>query len=184
MTPRDLALHLRVLTALESEPSLIEHEIGVAVRGGVVTLSGSVDNCEQKRAAERAALAVRGVEVLAEGLEVRPPGQRDLTDTAIARKVADHLEWQSLFPDEEVKAKVEDGWVTLEGDVELFHHRAAAETYIRQVPGVRGITNLITVKPPESVEDIRAKAEAALGRRAQPQGPDRPMARRLIGRAE
>ncbi len=166
MIPRDLALRRRVLTELESEPSLIEHEIGVVVKGGVVTLSGAVDTCEQKRAAEHAALRVRGVEVLAEGLQVRPPGQRDLTDTEIAHKVADHLEWQVLFPDEEVKAKVEDGWVTLEGDVELFHHRAATEAYIRQLPGVRGITNLITVRPPESVEDIRAKAEAALGRRA------------------
>lgn len=161
MRSTDAELHRRILAELESEPSLKDQEIGVAVHDGVATLSGYVDSYAQKAVAVRAAARVSGVTAVALGLHLRAPGQRGRPDTEIAHAVADEL--QSRFQHgDELRVKVEDGWVTLEGEVELFTYRQTSEEAVRHLPGVRGVTNAITIKPPELVEDIRAKVEAAL----------------------
>jgi osmotically-inducible protein OsmY len=162
MRSLDAALHRKVLTELESEPSLSEQEIGIAVHGGVVTLLGHVDSHDHRRAAEQAVARVIGVEAVADELDIRAPGPRERTDTEIAHAVASHLQSWNKAPEQNVKVKVERGYVTLEGEVELFHDKAAAEESISDLRGVRGVVNLITVKPPELVEDIKSKIEAAL----------------------
>ncbi|NNG17729.1 MAG: BON domain-containing protein [Gemmatimonadales bacterium] len=133
MRSGDVELHRRVLAELAAEPSLTEQ-----------------------------AARVEGVEVVAESLRLRAPGTRQRIDTEIAHAVAQHL--KSHFPNTHggLKARVERGYVTLEGTVELFHDRNAAEEGTSHLAGVRGVTNLITVKPPELVEDIKSKIEAAL----------------------
>ncbi len=147
MTRTDAELHRRVLAELESEPCLWEQEIGIAVAGGVVTLSGQVESCAHKLAAERAAARVSGVTAVAEELEVHQGARsHERSDTEIAHLVAEFLMCLHL-PGGRVKARIERGWVTLEGEVELPAQKFAAEKGVNRLAGVRGVINLITVGP-------------------------------------
>ncbi|UCC72568.1 MAG: BON domain-containing protein [Gemmatimonadota bacterium] len=166
MRSMDTELHRGVLAELESEPSLRGQEIGVAAEEGVVTLSGYVDSCDHKHVAERAAARVSGVDAVADELRIRAPGPRDQTDTEIAHAVVNHLRSRDVRLPRFLIAKVEGGYVTLVGEVELFHDKWAVEEGISALGGVRGVINLITVKPPELVEDIKSKIESALVQRA------------------
>ena len=145
----DKQLHQDVVEALEWEPSIRHDDIAVGVKDGVVTLSGSVDSFAEKVKAERIVEKMSGVKVLAEQLKVRIPGASQRSDTDIAHAVVNAFRWNIEVPDTHVKAKVENGWVTLEGDVEWYYQRVAADNAIRYLTGVRGVTNLIKVKPPK-----------------------------------
>jgi len=162
----DAKIHAKVLAELESEAALREQEIHVAVQAGVVTLSGKVDRHEQKQVAEQAAARVSCVDVIAEELHVKVPGSSDLTDTDIAHSVANRLKARNDDPLYRVRAKVERGYVTLEGDVRQYSDKASAEHSLRGVRGVRGVINLIRIRPPKLAEDIRSRIETALVRRA------------------
>jgi osmotically-inducible protein OsmY len=167
MTDKDI--QQAVLRELEWEPMLKSTEIGVAVKDGIVTLAGYVDSYSTRYRAELAAKRVHGVKAVVNELQVHLPIASERTDEDIAREAVRALEQDSLVPHDRLKLTVHDGWITLEGDVEWQYQREAAVAAVRNLIGVKGITNLITVKPrsaPSSTE-IRSKIEEALRRSAE-----------------
>jgi osmotically-inducible protein OsmY len=151
---------------LEWEPSVTSTNIGVIVKDGIVTLTGYAPSYAEKRAAERAALRVSGVIGVAEEIEVRLPGTSTRTDAEIAKAVSDVVKWNVYLPDDGLKMKVENGFVTLEGEVQWQFQRENAERAIRNLTGVRGIANLLKVKPRVQPGEIKAKIRRALERTA------------------
>ena len=152
---------------LKWEPSIRDDEIGVAVKDGVVTLSGHVPSYADKYIAIYAVEQVGGVEAVADEMEVKLPSSHARTDTELAHAAVHALRWHVKVPDEGVKVTVRDGWVTLEGEVEWQYQRAAAERALRHLTGMRGVTNLIAVKPRQVSEyDLRQTIKDALRRSA------------------
>ena len=155
---------------LEWEPSVDASQIGVvAIQSGVVTLTGTVATYAEKVSAERAAKRVSGVRAVANDIEVRPIGSMKRTDTDIAQAVLRALDWDIAVPHEKIKARVDDGWVTLEGEVVLQFQRAAAENAVRRLNGVRGVTNQIRLQVRPSVQpaEVKDRIEAAFRRSAE-----------------
>ncbi len=163
----DLELKRAVESELNFEPSINAAEIGVAVKGGIVTLSGRVPSYWEKIAAERAAARVSGVKAVANELEVRLPGSSERTDEDIARAAVDTLRWTVLVPQDKIKVKVSKGWVTLEGSVDWQYQKSAAEKAVRKLVGVVGVSNLVEVKPAVSKAEVKSSIEAALKRLAE-----------------
>jgi len=163
----DKDIQQAVLRELEWEPMVKSTEIGVAVKDGIVTLSGYVDSYAKRYHAERAAKRVAGVKAVVNDLEVELPTSSERTDEAIAQAAVRALEGRITVPRDRIKVMVHEGWITLEGDVEWQYQKQAAEAAVRYLPGVRGVTNLITIKPRVSSTDIRAKIEEALRRSAE-----------------
>ena len=155
-----------VLAELKFEPRVAPNEIGVAVKNGVVTLTGYVDSYSKRWAAEDAAHRVRGVKAVANEIEVRLPSSSERTDTDIAAAVARALEWDAVVPIEKLDITVSKGWVTLTGEVEWQHQKQDAERVIRRLSGVKGVTNLIVVKPRVTPSELKQKIEQALVRTA------------------
>jgi osmotically-inducible protein OsmY len=120
-------------------------EIGVAVRNGVVTLNGTVDSYRKKIAAEQAATAVEGVRGIANDIEVKLPDAFKKNDTEIAEAVLNIMRWNPSVPENDVRIKLEDGWVTLDGEVEWQFQKQAAKKAVENIIGVKGIINHITV---------------------------------------
>ena len=150
-----------VINELQWDPQISEPEaIGVAVVDGAVTLTGHISTYAEKLAAARAAERVYGVKAVANDLKVRLSGSpRD--DSDIAQAIAHVLEWNVQVPEGKVHARVENGWVTLEGEVDYEFQRREVERMVRNVRGVIGVTNSIMVKPavtPETVEEIIEEA--------------------------
>lgn len=163
----DWNVQTSVQDQLNWEPGVTDaSKIGVAVKNGVVTLTGNVDSYYEKWAAERAAKRVVGVKALAVDLEVNPYGSLKRTDTDIANAVENALKWDVTVPNERIKVMVEDGWVTLEGDVDWQYQRENAEDDVQKLAGVRGVSNKIALKPSVSATGIKSKIEAALQRNA------------------
>lgn len=155
---------------LEWEPSLDAAHIGVAAtQPGVVTLTGTVATYAEKISADRAAKRVAGVRAVANDIEVRPVGSFKRTDTDLAQSVLRALEWDIAVPDEKIKVRIDDGWVTLDGEVALQFQRAAAENAVRRLSGVRGVSNQIRlqVRPPVQPTQVKDRIEAALRRSAE-----------------
>ena len=142
-----------VTEELAFEPSLDEKEIGVAVSHGIVTLAGRVKSYSEKLAAVRAVERVSG-------------SMFERTDIDIAQAAGQALAWSSLLPPDRVKIRMENGWVTLEGELDWQFQREAAERAVHPLAGVRGITNLITIKPMVKAEDVKRQITAALARSA------------------
>ena len=160
----DLELKHDVEAELEWDPSVDARQIGVIVKDGIVTLTGEVTSYAQKWNAERAAERVEGVIGIANEIEVKVPGER--SDADIAQAAVNALKWNVLVPSERVKVKVDDGWVTLGGEVSYEFERRAAERAVRDLPGVRGISNLIQIKPRVEPRDIKSKIEETFRRQA------------------
>jgi osmotically-inducible protein OsmY len=157
-----------VLAELKWDARINPNEIGVIVKEGVVTLTGWADSYIKKWSAEEAAHRVRGVKAVANDIEVRLPTSSQRTDAEIAEAAVRALEWDALVPLDKVKVTVSKGWVTLEGEVEWQYQKEDAERVIRRLTGVRGVSNLITVRPQSvSAEEIKRKIEQALIRNAQ-----------------
>lgn len=163
----DLELKKSVESELNFEPSINAAEIGVAVKNGVVTLSGRVPSYWEKVSAERAAARVSGVKAVANELEVRLPGSSERTDEDIAQAAVDTLRWSVLVPQDRIKVKVSKGWITLEGNVDWQYQKSAAEKAVRKLYGVLGVSNLIEVKPQVSKAEVKTSIEAALKRLAE-----------------
>jgi osmotically-inducible protein OsmY len=162
----DTELQRDILDELEWEPMVDAADIGVTVEDGVVTLSGTVRNYSQKWAAERAAKRVSGVQALAEEIEVRLPGSSQRTDSDIAWSAANALEWSTSVPRDSVRVKVENGWLSLEGEVIWQYQKRAAEDAVRHLTGVKGVDNWIVVKPRVKPSDVKTEIENALERNA------------------
>jgi osmotically-inducible protein OsmY len=163
----DMELRRDIQDELKWDPRVRDAEIGVAAKDGVVTLSGHVETYAQKYAAERAAERVSGVRAIAEELEIKLPSVHMRTDTEIAHKVADALKWDIEVPDEAVKAKVENGWVTLEGQTDWQYQKTAAERAVRYLTGVKGVANLIHIRSRVSAYDVSQHIKDALRRTAE-----------------
>jgi osmotically-inducible protein OsmY len=162
----DYQIQKDVMEELKWQAFLKASEIGVAVKNGVVTLSGHVDSYSKKLAAENAAKKIAGVKAVAEDIEVGISPIYRRTDAEIAEAVLDALKWHTAVQEEKIKIKVEDGNVKLEGEVEWEYQRTMAKTAIENLAGVRFVINLITVKPKISPTDIQEKIIAAFHRSA------------------
>ncbi|MFC2041775.1 BON domain-containing protein [Chloroflexota bacterium] len=162
----DADLQRDVMNELQWEPSIEAAEIGVGVKDGVVTLSGYVDSYVKKLAAERAAARVFGVRAVAEEIQVRLPDSLKMSDEDLARIVVNVLEWNVLVPHDRVKVKVQDGLVTLSGEVDWGYQKFAAEETVRYLMGVVWFSNQITVKPTFKPQDVKDKIKRAFQRNA------------------
>ena len=166
-TRTDAEIQSEVFAELKFEPRVQPSEIGVAVKDGVVTLTGHVDSYLKKWSAEKAAHRVRGVKAVANEIDVRLPSSSERTDADIARAAAQALEWDAFVPPGKVKVTVEKGWVTLDGEVDWQYQRLDADRVVRRLTGVKGVSNLIKVRPEASATDLKKKIQDALVRTAE-----------------
>jgi osmotically-inducible protein OsmY len=160
----DKEIREAVLRELEWEPQVNSTEIGVAVKAGIVTLTGAVDSYAKKYHAEQAAKRVAGVKAIVNELEVKLPFSSERDDEEIAKSALWALEFNDLVPDDRLKVTVSNGWIILEGEVDWGYQREAAEAAVRHLPGVKGVTNRISVKPRVLPMEIKARIEEALRR--------------------
>jgi osmotically-inducible protein OsmY len=163
----DEQIQREVLAELAWEPRIRPNEIGVVVKDGVVALTGWVDSYTKRWAAEEAAHRVRGVKAVANEIEVRLPGTAERTDADIAAAAIQALRSDVFVPADKVEITVSKGFVTLRGTVDWQFQKEDAEKVIRRLPGVKGVLNSLTVKPPMTPSDLKKKIEEALVRSAQ-----------------
>jgi osmotically-inducible protein OsmY len=156
-----------VMEELRWEPRISDPDaIGVAVRDGAVTLTGGVPSYAEKLAAVRAAERVYGVKAVANDVKVKLPGTpRD--DGDIATAIAHVLDWNVQIPEGKVQARVQDGWVTLDGEVEHDYQRREVERMVRNVRGVVGVTDTVAVRPPPRPEAVKEEIEESFKREAE-----------------
>jgi osmotically-inducible protein OsmY len=162
----DIQIQKDVMDELKWEPFLNSSEIGVAVKNGIVTLTGIVDSYSKKIYAEKAVKRVSGVTAVAEDIQVGISPSYRKTDAEIAAAVLDALKWHTAIQEDKIRIKVEKGVVTLEGEVEWDYQRVAAKTTIQYLAGVSSVVNLITLKPRISPVDIEKKIQSAFQRHA------------------
>jgi osmotically-inducible protein OsmY len=158
----DSELRRNVERELEWEPSVDERRIGVSVIDGIVTLTGEVSSFGEKWRAERAVERVSGVKGIANELEVKVASER--SDTDIAKAAVDALKWNVMVPSDKVTVKVSKGWLTLDGEVRWDYQRRAADRAVRDLPGVRGVSNLIQIKPRVEPDHVKEKIEETFKR--------------------
>jgi len=162
----DRELQIDVLDELRWEPGVKATDIGATVKDGVVTLEGTVDSFAEKWAAEKAVKRLPGVKALAVELKVELPGSSERTDSDIARAAENALKWDVSVPYERIKVTMEQGFLTLEGEVDWEFQRSAAKRAVQYLTGVKGVTNMITIKPKVAPSEVKEKIEAALKRNA------------------
>lgn len=162
----DIQLRDDVLAELKWEPSVHSAQIGVEAREGAITLQGRVGSYGEKWDAERAVQRVAGVQSVAVELEVQLPGDTRRDDSDIAVSVNHALGWQIFVPKKQIKALVQDGFVTLTGTVTWEYQRNAAVAAVRYLMGVKGVSNQIHLEPVASLQLVKEEIEAALKRRA------------------
>lgn len=155
-----------VMEQLKWDPFLKASEIGVAVVNGVVTLSGSVNSYSKKLAAEKAAWKVTGVKAVAEDIEVKLAPHNKRNDADIAEAILNAYKWDTAVNAEKVKIKVENGWVTLEGEVDWEFQRRAAAGAVLMLQGVTGVTNKIKIVPALTPKEVAYKITEAFHRNA------------------
>jgi osmotically-inducible protein OsmY len=164
----DSQIQQDVLSEMKWDYRVEPTDVGVEVDQGTVTLTGTVGSWAKRIAAQEAAHRVAGVLDVANDIVVKVAGSGVRSDTDIAHAVRHCLEWDVLVPDQRIRSTVTDGWVTLEGDVDRWDSREDAERGIRNLTGVRGVTNRIVVKAPTvSAVDLRRSIEEALERQVQ-----------------
>ncbi len=162
----DAELQKDVMTELKWEPSVAAAEIGVAVKDGIVTLNGYVDSYFAKSTVERTAARVFGIRAVAGEIKVRFPGSLTRTDEDIAGAAVYVLDWDVSVPHDRIEVSVQDGWLTLRGEVDWWYQKDGARDAVQKLIGVVGLTNYITVKPVAKPLDIKAKTEDAFQRNA------------------
>ena len=161
----DTDLRDRVERQLDWEPEVTSTNIGVAARDGVVTLTGFVNSYAEKLAAERVTLKTYGVSAIANEIEVKPLFKK--TDADIASAALNALDQRVDVPSEKIKLTVKGGWLTLQGDVDWYYQKNAAEFAVKYLGGVKGVTNGIVVMPHVSTAVVKDKIEDALKRNAE-----------------
>jgi osmotically-inducible protein OsmY len=162
----DAELQQQVMDELKWEPTIRAAEIGVAVKDGVVTLSGSVDSYGKKWAADRAAKRIYGVKAVTEEIKVTPADSYKRADKDIAQAATKVLDWNLWVPTNRVKVMVQDGRIILSGDVDWYYEKEHAEDAVRHLVGVLGVINSITIKPPVKALAVKNRIEDALKRNA------------------
>lgn len=162
----DKRIRQDVIDELDFDPSVNAAHIGVVVDNGVVTLTGHVGSYAEKLAAERIAQRVKGVRAIAQEIEVRYPSDKKTADDEIATRALNILNWNAVVP-RGIQVKVQDGWITLSGQVDWHFERDAAEKELRRLSGVAGVINNITLKARVQAQDVKRKIEDALKRSAE-----------------
>lgn len=162
----DARLQREVLEEIALQPHADPGHVGVSVHDGIVTLTGHVGSYVEKYEAEKAAKRVRGVKVVVNDINIHLRGDEPQNDEDIALAVRRALRTHVLVAALDIRVTVSDGWVTLEGEVPWQYQKLAAEAAIRHVPGIRGITNLIAVRPHVEPTEVKAQIERALKRHA------------------
>lgn len=162
----DYQIQKDVMEELKWQPFLKASEIGVAVKNGIVTLSGQVDSYSKKYAAENAAKKVAGVKAIAEDIQIGVSPAFKKTDAEIAEAVLNALKWHTGVQEEKIKIKVEDGHVRLDGEVEWDYQRVSAKKAVENLAGVRSVVNLISVNPRLKPTDVQQKINLAFHRSA------------------
>lgn len=167
MAKSNTQLQQDVLQKLKYEPSVDASEIGVTAKDGIVNLAGNVNNYAEKYAAARAAERVEGVRAVTDEIKVELPSTHARNDKDIARAVLNALQWDVRIPADLIKVKVEKGWITLTGEVDLKYQQRAAEKAVRYLRGVKGVSNQISLKRPSvKLSEMKTEIENALRRAA------------------
>jgi osmotically-inducible protein OsmY len=168
MTRTDTQIQQDVLAELRWDTRVKQTEIGVAVKNGIVTLTGTAENFAKKLAAREAAHKVAGVLDVADDVEVQIPGLLARSDTDIASAVRHALEWDAFVPDTKIRSTVANGWVTLDGNLDSLFDRDEAERAVRRLQSVRGVLNniVITTRKADPAK-LRKAVETTLERRAE-----------------
>lgn len=162
----DSQLKRDVMDELAWDPAVSANAIGVAVKDGVVTLSGHLDTFAEKVAVQRAVRRVTGVRAMAIELDVKLAPQHQRSDTEIAAAAEHALRWNIVVPADRVRATVEQGWVQLTGEVDWDYQRQAAYKSVRSLTGVVGVSNEITLRQRTTPADLAQRIEEALKRQA------------------
>ncbi|MEO8253301.1 MAG: BON domain-containing protein [Flavobacterium sp.] len=152
-----------VQDAIKFEPLMHAAEIGVTVKDGIVTLTGNVDYYYKKKEAENAAKNVAGVTAVVENISITY-NDVNKNDTDIAAEVVNALNNNWSVPKDIIKVKVEDGWVTLDGELSWNYERDAAKSSINYLMGVKGITCNIKIKSEVHDAVEKKEVEVALAR--------------------
>lgn len=164
----DAQLQTDVHNELRRDTRVNVTDVGVSAREGVITLTGNVDSWAKRYAAQQAAHRVAGVLDVANDIEVHIPGSLERTDGDIAKAARQALEWDVRVPEQKIQTTVARGIITLEGTVSYWSERADAEETVRNLAGVRGVNNFLSVSPPKvSPADVRRSVTDALTRQAQ-----------------
>lgn len=161
----DAELKKDVQAELDWNPAVNATEIGVAVKDGVVTLTGHIATFAEKHAAERSVRRVQGVRAIALELDVRLAPEHRRSDTDIALAAESALKWNTMVQDK-ARVTVDKGWVTLRGEVDWEYQRRGVEAAIRPLMGVVGISNEMTLKPQVTAAGVKASIESALKRQS------------------
>jgi osmotically-inducible protein OsmY len=161
----DALLRRDVEDELTCEPSVDAAAIGVAVKEGIVTLTGHVASYAEKVVAERTAARILGVKAIVTELDVKLLGAGRVNDEEIAQAVIDALSWNTLIPKDQIRVQVGSGWVTLEGDVDWECQKTAAYNAVWNLRGVTGVSNQVVVKPTSIHSAVKDHVESALRRR-------------------
>jgi osmotically-inducible protein OsmY len=162
----DTQLQQDVIEELHWDPSLNAAQVVVAVQDGIVHLSGNVDSYAEKWGIERAVQRIAGVHSLAIEIDVELPGASQRYDSDILRSAEYVLKWSTYLAQNDVNVMVENGWVTLFGEVDWEYQRRAVEQGVRYLIGVKGVSDFIAVRPRLAVNSVKTEIEAALRRRA------------------
>ena len=161
----DKQLQGDVLDELQYEPSVDASKIGVTAHNGIITLSGTLASFAEQYGTTHAAERVAGVRAVANETKVELPSMHQRDDADIAQEVLNALKWHVWIPQDTIKVKVEQGWVTLEGTVDSKFQKTSADDAVRYLTGVKGLVNRITVKQPAiNSSEVKTKIESALRR--------------------
>jgi osmotically-inducible protein OsmY len=163
---RDEEIRDDILAEIDWDPKIESTDIGVTVKNGAVALMGTVSSYAEKLAAEEAAKRVKGVRAIAEEIKVKLPSEFRLDDEAIAKRIANLLQWNSSIADFKIQAEVRNGFVTLSGEVERNYQRDLANSLVAGVSGVAAVSNLIKVKSKVLPTNVQREITRALHRYA------------------
>ena len=158
----DTEIKTDVLSELQYDPSLKVTEIGVLVKDGTVTLNGYATSFDEKLAAVHPVKRVAGVVAIADDIELHIPDANHRTDGEIAAAAAHKIEWATTIPKGTVEIVVRNGWIILEGEVEWWYQKNAAETVVRSISGVHGVSSSISIKPTDKIAAVGMGIEAAI----------------------
>ena len=162
----DVDVRRDVESELDWNPSVDSRRIGVGVNNGVVALTGDVPHYSGRWAAEDSAKRVRGVRAITNDIEIKIPESDERTDTDIADAAASALRWNVSLNGTAITPVVKAGWVSLTGHVTWGYQRLAAESVVRHLKGVKGVSNEISVQQPVKASDVKQKIEEAFKRQA------------------
>ena len=163
----DLDIKRDVEQELQADPDIDATDIAVAVKSGVVTLSGFARSYGQRWQAETAVKRVNGVLGVANDIEVRLPVFNQRPDPEVARDAVSSIKAQLPYSSDRVRVVVRDGWITLEGQVEWYYQKERAEEAVRRIRGVKGVTNSLQVQSRASPSEVKRKIEEAFRRSAE-----------------